>query len=65
MERLADGVSRCRLTFLDVTIVLVWSRAGALLIDTGTTLTEAEALRADAEAMARTRARSTTPSPRC
>ena len=51
-ERLADGVSRCRLPFLDVTIGLVWSRAGALLIDTGTTLTEAEAIRADAEAMA-------------
>ena len=51
-EPLADGVSRCRLPFLDVTIGLVWSRAGALLIDTGTTLTEAEAIRADAEAMA-------------
>jgi glyoxylase-like metal-dependent hydrolase (beta-lactamase superfamily II) len=50
-EPLADGVSRCRLPFLDVTIGLVWSRAGALLIDTGTTLTEAESIRADAEAI--------------
>ncbi len=30
----------------------MWSSAGALLIDTGTTLTEAEAIRADAEALA-------------
>ena len=52
-EPLADGVSRCRLPFLDVTIGLVWSSAGALLIDTGTTLTEAQAVRADAEAVAR------------
>jgi glyoxylase-like metal-dependent hydrolase (beta-lactamase superfamily II) len=51
-ERLADGVSRCRLPFLDVTVGLVWSSRGALLIDTGTTLTEAEAIRADAEALA-------------
>ncbi|MCV7302257.1 MBL fold metallo-hydrolase [Mycobacterium barrassiae] len=51
-ELLADGVSRCRLPFLDVTIGLVWSRAGALLVDTGTTLTEAAAIRADAEELA-------------
>jgi glyoxylase-like metal-dependent hydrolase (beta-lactamase superfamily II) len=51
-EPLADGVSRCRLPFLDVTIGLVWSNAGALLIDAGTTLTEAEAIRTDAEAIA-------------
>ncbi len=51
-EPLADGVSRCRLPFLDVTIGLVWSHAGALLIDTGTTLTEAAAIRADAEELA-------------
>ena len=49
-ESLADGVSRCRLPFLDVTVGLVWSSAGALLIDTGTT--EADAIRADAEALA-------------
>ncbi len=51
-EPLADGVSRCRLPFLDVTIGLVWSSAGALLIDTGTTLTEAAAVRVDAETLA-------------
>lgn len=51
-EPLADGVSRCRLPFLDVTIGLVWSSTGALLIDTGTTLGEAQAVRADAEALA-------------
>ncbi len=51
-EPLADGVSRCRLPFLDVTVGLVWSSSGALLIDTGTTLTEAHAVRADAEALA-------------
>ena len=51
-ERLADGVTRCRLPFLDVTIGLVWSRTGAVLIDTGTTLTEARAIRADVEALA-------------
>ncbi|BBX02589.1 MBL fold metallo-hydrolase [Mycolicibacterium moriokaense] len=51
-ESLADGVSRCRLPFLDVTIGLAWSHAGALLVDTGTTLTEAAAIRADAEELA-------------
>jgi glyoxylase-like metal-dependent hydrolase (beta-lactamase superfamily II) len=51
-EPLADGVSRCRLPFLDVTIGLVWSTAGALLIDSGTTRTEAAAVRADAEELA-------------
>jgi glyoxylase-like metal-dependent hydrolase (beta-lactamase superfamily II) len=51
-EPLADGISRCRLPFLDVTIGLVWSSAGALLVDTGTTRTEASAVRADAEDLA-------------
>ncbi len=51
-ERLADGVSRCRLPFLDVTVGLVWSRTGAVLIDTGTTPTEARAIRDDVEALA-------------
>jgi len=51
-EQLADSVARCRLPFLDVTVGLVWSSAGALLIDTGTTLTEARAIRADVEEMA-------------
>ena len=51
-ELLADGVTRCRLPFLDVTIGLVWSTGGALLIDTGTTRAEAAAVRADAEEIA-------------
>ncbi len=51
-ERLADGVTRARLPFLDVTVGLVWNRTGAVLIDTGTTLTEARAIRADVEALA-------------
>ncbi|RDH79247.1 MBL fold metallo-hydrolase [Mycolicibacterium moriokaense] len=46
-ERLGDGVFRCRLEFLDVTVGLVYGEAGALLIDTGTTLVEAEAIKAD------------------
>ncbi|MGV0790915.1 MBL fold metallo-hydrolase [Mycolicibacterium sp. XJ1819] len=50
-EQLDDGVFRCRLPFLDVTIGLVWGGTGALLIDTGTTLTEGRALRADAQAL--------------
>lgn len=52
-ERLADGVFRCRLPFLDVTVGLVWSRSGALLIDAGTTLTEARAIRADVQELTR------------
>lgn len=47
-ERLGDGVRRCRLPFLDVTIGLVYGETGTLLIDTGTTLTEANAIKADA-----------------
>lgn len=50
-ERLDDAVFRCRLPFLDVTIGLVAGSAGTLLIDTGTTLTEAGAIAADVEAM--------------
>ncbi|MGV0723780.1 MBL fold metallo-hydrolase [Mycolicibacterium elephantis] len=50
-ERLADAVFRCRLPFLDVTIGLVAGSAGTLLIDTGTTLTEAATIAADVEAM--------------
>ena len=46
-ERLADGVHRCRLPFLDVTIGLVHGRTGTLLVDTGTTLAEAAAVKAD------------------
>jgi glyoxylase-like metal-dependent hydrolase (beta-lactamase superfamily II) len=50
-ERLADGVFRCRLEFLDVTVGLVHGRAGVLLIDTGTTLAEARAVAADVRTM--------------
>jgi glyoxylase-like metal-dependent hydrolase (beta-lactamase superfamily II) len=46
-ERLGDGVFRCRLPFLDVTVGVVQGSTGALLIDTGTTLTEAQAINAD------------------
>ena len=46
-EQLSDGVHRCRLPFLDVTIGLVHGATGTLLIDTGTTLTEATAVKAD------------------
>ena len=46
-ERLCDGVHRCRLPFLDVTVGLVHGRTGTLLIDTGTTLTDADAIKAD------------------
>ncbi len=43
-EQLTDSVHRCRLPFLDVTVGLVQGRTGALLVDTGTTLTEANAI---------------------
>ncbi len=46
-ERLAEGVLRCRLPFFDVTVGLVLGSGGSLLIDTGTTLTEARAIDAD------------------
>ncbi|MBY0442859.1 MAG: MBL fold metallo-hydrolase [Mycobacteriaceae bacterium] len=45
--QLADGVHRCRLPFLDVTIGLVTGRDGVLLVDTGSTLSEAAAIAAD------------------
>lgn len=51
-ERLSVGVHRCRLPFCDVTVGLVAGRAGALLVDTGTTLTEAAALAADIRELA-------------
>lgn len=50
-ERLADGVCRTRLPFLDVTVGVVWGHTGALLIDTGTTLREAAAIRAGVAAL--------------
>ena len=40
-ESLARGVHRCRLPFLDVTVGLVHGPAGVLVIDCGTTLSEA------------------------
>lgn len=46
-EALGDGVHRCRLPFLDVTVGLVSGRTGTLLIDTGTTLAEANAVKSD------------------
>jgi glyoxylase-like metal-dependent hydrolase (beta-lactamase superfamily II) len=51
-EQLADSVHRCRLPFLDVTVGLVQGRTGALLVDTGTTLTEAAAIDADVHQIA-------------
>lgn len=51
-ERLADDVFRCRLSFLDVTVGLVYGRTGAMLIDTGTTLTEARTIAGDVQAIA-------------
>ncbi|MCA2263332.1 MBL fold metallo-hydrolase [Mycobacterium marseillense] len=51
-ETLAAGVHRCRLPFCDVTIGLVRGRTGTLLVDTGTTLTEAAAIDADVRQLA-------------
>lgn len=51
-ERLTATARRCRLPFCDVTVGLVWGRAGALLVDTGTTLTEAAAIDADVRLLA-------------
>ena len=50
-ERFTDSVHRCRLPFLDVTVGLVRGSDGVLLVDAGTTLIEAAALRADAFAL--------------
>jgi glyoxylase-like metal-dependent hydrolase (beta-lactamase superfamily II) len=46
-ESLTDSVHRCRLPFLDVTVGLVQGSAGTMLVDTGTTLVEAQAIRDD------------------
>lgn len=46
-ERLTPTVYRCRLPFCDVTVGLVRGRAGSLIVDSGTTLTEAAAIDAD------------------
>ncbi|ODR11397.1 MBL fold metallo-hydrolase [Mycolicibacillus koreensis] len=46
--RVADRVYRARLPFLDVTVGLVWGSTGVVLIDCGTTLTEARTINRDA-----------------
>jgi glyoxylase-like metal-dependent hydrolase (beta-lactamase superfamily II) len=51
-ERLTDSVHRCRLPFLDVTVGLVQGSHGVLLVDTGTTLTEAHAINDDVRRIA-------------
>jgi glyoxylase-like metal-dependent hydrolase (beta-lactamase superfamily II) len=51
-ESLTNSVHRCRLPFLDVTVGLVQGTAGALLVDTGTTLTEAHAIDDDVRQIA-------------
>jgi glyoxylase-like metal-dependent hydrolase (beta-lactamase superfamily II) len=51
-ERLAEGVHRTRLPFLDVTVGLVEADIGALVVDTGTTLREAATIDADVRAIA-------------
>ena len=51
-EHLADGVARCRLPFLDVTVGLVYGGLGAVLIDSGSTLTEASAIAEDVRRIA-------------
>jgi glyoxylase-like metal-dependent hydrolase (beta-lactamase superfamily II) len=51
-KTLTDTVHRCRLPFLDVTVGLVQGRTGAMLVDTGTTLTEAAAIDADVHEIA-------------
>jgi glyoxylase-like metal-dependent hydrolase (beta-lactamase superfamily II) len=51
-EQLTDRVHRCRLPFLDVTVGLVQGRTGTLLVDTGSTLTEAAAIDADVQQLA-------------
>jgi glyoxylase-like metal-dependent hydrolase (beta-lactamase superfamily II) len=54
-EQLTDSVHRCRLPFLDVTVGLVLGRTGTLLVDTGTTLIEAQAIDADVQQIAGSR----------
>ncbi|HEY2084721.1 MAG TPA: MBL fold metallo-hydrolase [Mycobacterium sp.] len=51
-ESLTDSVHRCRLAFLDVTVGLVQGSTGVLLVDTGTTLTEARAIYDDVRLIA-------------
>ena len=51
-ESLTDSVHRCRLPFLDVTVGLVQGSTGTLLVDTGTTLNEAQSVRDDVREIA-------------
>jgi glyoxylase-like metal-dependent hydrolase (beta-lactamase superfamily II) len=51
-ESLTDSVHRCRLPFLDVTVGLVQGSSGTLLVDSGSTLTEAHAIRDDVREIA-------------
>lgn len=51
-ETLATGVRRCRLPFLDVSVGLVVGDRHALIVDCGTTLVEAEAIRSDVQQIA-------------
>jgi glyoxylase-like metal-dependent hydrolase (beta-lactamase superfamily II) len=51
-ETLSSGVYRCRLPFLDVTVGLVTGPRGVLLIDCGTTLTEAGRIAEDVRELA-------------
>ena len=51
-ESLTDSVHRCRLPFLDVTVGVVQGRTGVLLVDAGTTLTEAQAIGDDVRGIA-------------
>ncbi len=50
-EAPSDGVYRCRLPFLDVTVGLVRGSLGSLLIDCGTTFLEASAIAEDVKAL--------------
>ena len=52
-EPLGDGVTRCRLPFLDVTVGVVQGSSGTLLIDTGTTLIGAHAIDQDVRNLTR------------
>jgi glyoxylase-like metal-dependent hydrolase (beta-lactamase superfamily II) len=56
-EWLTRGVHRCRLPFCDVTVGLVRGRTGALLVDTGSTLSEGAAIDADVRQLAKCPAR--------
>lgn len=46
-ERVGAHVMRCRLTFCDVTVGVVHNEGAALVVDTGTTLSEARAVARD------------------